>query len=97
MKDVQSARPNAISLRVARSAEVIQQSQLTTGEYSGAPGVLARPPHFKGRSYPNLLAYGVTVNLLVLVAVPAAVVTATGPVTAPEGTSASTLVSLITW
>jgi len=41
-------------------------------------------------------AYGVTVKLLALVPVPPAVVTAMGPVTAPVGTSASTVVSLIT-
>jgi hypothetical protein len=41
-------------------------------------------------------AYGVTLKLFVLVPVPPAVVTAMGPVTAPVGTSASTVVSLIT-
>jgi hypothetical protein len=41
--------------------------------------------------------YGVTVNLLALVAVPPEVVTAMVPVIAPVGTRASTSVSLITW
>src|SRR5258708_3667374 len=41
--------------------------------------------------------YGVTWKLVALVPVPPGVVTETGPVTAPEGTSASTFVSDITW
>ena len=41
--------------------------------------------------------YGLTVKLVALVAVPPGAVTAIFPVAAPEGTSASTLVSLITW
>jgi hypothetical protein len=41
--------------------------------------------------------YCVTVNLPVLVAVPAEVVTAMVPVIAPVGTNASTSVSLMTW
>jgi methylmalonyl-CoA mutase cobalamin-binding subunit len=41
--------------------------------------------------------YGVTVNLLALVAVPPEVVTAMVPVIAPVGTNASTSVSLMTW
>jgi hypothetical protein len=45
---------------------------------------------------PSFRDYFVTVNFVVLVPVPPAVVTTMGPVTAPVGTIASTWVSLIT-
>ena len=75
-----------------RAQEDAGSQQPSKKNARGMPGFLIP----RDTNLPLYSRYGVTVKFVVLVPVPPAVVTATAPVTAPVGTSTSTVVSLIT-